>query len=524
MPLPFHRHSNRSRQALNDPAVGTGTPSSGSASSVGEEKREDREREARTNPPQSFIQQSRTDNQSYTAQTIAPDHDPRNQQQRSGDTPTRSQSTRYTPSAYQQQSLHAQAAGASADDLGVESRRYQTPQSSQTLQPIAPEPKKSKSIFDRMRSSSNRNSEPKSPPSSSSQSYNNTSGLSRRLSKKEQTPVVRTAVGNSQLEQPRGDWQAAQDTRIHLPSPLEGNEDDGGLDPYLIRDSEQGSLHSALKEASYQQQTIRPVQSDLEPVDYSTNEERQRFEAEQQHLREKLQQQQVDIGSHNYYQAHLQNQLQQPQVNISSASLVTSDPYRLQNPETVSQLSYESPIEQREEQQRPVSVQSNNGQSPIAGYSAPQRQEYPSRTTSIPQASRPLSQFGDRMAPPSTGSSNRRSADPKQTLQGAQVQGQGQGQGQGQTEQRDASPNYSRGQFPNNQPPAPAMNPVPPPPPGAPPPGPNYRGGPPQREYSGVGGGEQGRSTPPPVSGDRDVQELYKELCKVQQEDFIIIC
>jgi hypothetical protein len=298
------------------------------------------------------------------------------------------------------------------------------------------------------------------------------------------------------------DWQSAHDSRTHLPSPLEANEDNGGLDPYLVRENEQVGLQPAVIEANYPQ-TIRTVQSDSASSEYRASDEKQhQFEAQQQHLREQLQQQHIDIGSHNYYQSHLQ----QPQVNISPASAIsTTDPYRQHNPETVSQHSYESPVEQREEQ-RPVSVQSNNGQSPTAAHSVLHRAEHPNRTTaSIQPGPRPQSLYG--MAPP-TGASNRRSADPKQ--QGAQGQGQG---------PPEPPPNYSRGQFANTQPPTPGLTPASTP--SGAPPGPNYRGGPPQREQSGVGGGEQGRNTPPPPApgaGGQDIHELYKEICKARTQ------
>lgn len=498
MPLGFKtHHKNRSTNALNGPAVGTGTGSPSSGSVSGDEARTEAARE-RTNQaqPQPFSQLSRTDTQPYTAQTIAPDHDPRNLQQKAGEIPSRSQSTRFSSGAYQQQPPLQSQLGGSVDDLIVDSRRYQQPLGAQTLQPPAPPEPKKRSIFDRMRTGANRNSAESKPPPQAS--YNNTTGLGRRLSKKDLPPVVRTQQQNPSLEQQRLDWQAAQDSRTHLPSPLEANEDDGGLDPYLDRGNEQGGPpQPPVIEANYPQ-TIRTVQSDAASF-HTSDERQQQFEAQQQHLREQLQQQQIDIGSHNYYQSHLQ----QPQVNISPASAIsTSDPYRQHNPETVSQISYESPVEQREEQQRPVSVQSNNGngQSPIAGHSVPYRAEHPNRTTSIPQGPRPQSLYG--MAPQPTGANNRRSADPKQTLQGAQGQGQG---------PAEPPPNYSRGQFANNQPPTPGVTSASAPSGG--PPGPNYRGGPPQREQSGVGGGEQGRNTPPPPA-TQDIHELYKEICK----------
>ncbi|KAL5326745.1 hypothetical protein ACEPPN_004434 [Leptodophora sp. 'Broadleaf-Isolate-01'] len=496
MPFGF-KHGNRSKQALNDPpaqvqvqvqvqAQGIQTPSgggSGSASPIPNPNFSTDEL-AQRQPSAPFNHQPREG--PYAAQTIAPDIDPRSQQQRAGDFPSRSQSTRHH-SAYPHQP--PSGSSSSTDDLALNSRKQQRQGGAQL--PPAAEQKKSKSLFDRMRSS--KHSDSKTPPAAQQASYNNTTGLARRLSKRQETPpVLRTNPQRTSLEQQKLDWQSsAQDSRSHLPSPQEGHEDDGGLDPYLIRDSEQSASHSTAREEGHQQHTIRPVQGDSEPLGYSpVDEQHQQFETQQQqHLRDQHLHQHTESGSQNYY--HSQSQTQQPKLNISPTSLITGEQYRHQNPETVSQLSYELP-DQREEQ-RPVSVQSN-GQSPTS-YQG-QRQEYPSRTSSVPQGPRPLSQY--TMAPPGGASANRRTGDSK-TLP----------PGQGQPESRDGPPpNYSRGQFSGTQAPAPAMNTLP----AGSAQGPGYRGGPPQREYSSTGGGEQGRSTPPPAPGERDVTEMYKEL------------
>jgi hypothetical protein len=490
MPFGINRHSNRSKQALNDTAVqGAATPSSGGSQSELSTASPVFADEARTTQPQAFNQQPRADVQPFTSSQIVPDSDI---QQRSGDLPARSQSTRYA-SAYPPP---AQGYGGSADDLTLDSRKYQQQGGAQvSQQPTAEPPKKSKNIFDRMRSGS-RSSEQKPPPQAPS--YNNTAGLARRLSKRQETPpVIRTVQQRSSIEQQRLDWPAGQDSRSHLPSPQEGSEDDSQLDPYLIREAGSGTPYIALNEGGLQ--SIRPVQEETEsPLHAADEEHRLQFEAHQQHLREQAQQYHSELDSQPYYQ---QQNPGQPQVNIDSSNLIISDPYR-QNPETVSQLSYDSPTEQ---ELRPVSVQSN-GQSPTV-YS-PQRQEYPSRTTSI-QNARPISQYS-AMAPPSGTQQGRRAGDSKQPLPG---------NGQGQPEAREGPPpTYTRGQFPpNTQPPTPGLTPtasvV-----GAQ--GPNYRGGPPQRDqYGPQGGGDQGRSTPPPAPADRDVNDAYKELCKSKCQD-----
>jgi hypothetical protein len=499
MPFGIHKQSNRSKQALNE--QGTATPASSGSGSLENFAGTEEARTTTSQPQAPFTPQPQPPRADPQPQTIlVPDIDYRIQQKSGADLPTRSQSTRYT-SPY----LPAvQAQGGSADDLGLDARKYQQQQQQAgptTLQaPAAVEPKKSKSLFDRMRSSSSRTSEQKAPPQTQA-SYNNTAGLARRLSKRSEVPpVIRTVQQRNSLDQQqRLDWQSAQDSRTHLPSPQEGNEDDSSLDPYLIRGPEQ-EAHHPFSPADFQHQTIRSVPSDSEQLAYTPDDDqRQNFEA-QQHPHNHHHQH-SESSSQIYYQSQSPSQ-PQPQVNIPQGSLVIGDQYRQQNPETVSQLSYDSPIDQqREEQQRPTSVQSN-GVSPI-GF-ATQRQEYPSRTTSIPAGSRPLSQY-TAMAPP-TGASqpNRRPADPKQSAPG---------QSQPESQNNGPPPNYSRGQFPNNQPPAAGMNPLPAP---VGPPGPNYRGGPPQRDqYGATGGGEQGRSTPPPAPGDRDVNDAYKELCTI---------
>jgi hypothetical protein len=490
MPFGINRHSNRSKQALNETTgQGTATPSSGgselSASPIFAD-------EARTTQPQAFSPQARADVQPYNSSpSPAPDSD---KQQKSGELPTRSQSTRYV-SAYQPQGVPYQPGG-SADDLTLDSRKNQQQGGPQVLQPPAAEPKKSKNIFDRMRSGSSRSSEQKPPLPVPS--YNNTAGLARRLSKRQENPpVIRTVQQRNSAEQQRLDWTAGQDSRSHLPSPQEGNEDDSGLDPYLIREAGQGTPHIALNEEGFQQ-SIRPVQGETESLLYAADEDhRLQFETQQQHLRDQVQHYHSESGSQPYHQLP-----GQPQVNIAPGSLIISDPYR-QNPETVSQISYESATDLQE--LRPVSVQSN-GQSPTSY--TPQRQEYPGRTTSI-QNPRPLSQYGVMAPPPVGAQQGRRAGDSKQTLPGNS------GQGQGQPESRDGPPpNYTRGQFPNTQPPTPGLTTLPSVV-GAQ--GPNYRGGPPQRDqYGPTGGGDQGRNTPPPAPGDRDVNDAYKELRKLE--------
>ncbi|KAG0646885.1 hypothetical protein D0Z07_6306 [Hyphodiscus hymeniophilus] len=445
MPFGIHKHSNRSKQALVDSttAAAQGAASQNEASSaslvsspIAASGTVD---EARTDQIQSFNQQPRTDQHDFN-ESPTPEVEQRTYQ-RGSDLPSRSQSTRHPSASYPQSP--AQVLNSSADDLSIDARRLQPPGRQNPAQSQSPvtEHKKSKSIFDRMRSSRAPEQKPSATPTQAS--YNNTTGLARRLSKRQENPPsIRTGQQRNSLDQQqRLDWQSAQDIRSHLPSPQEGHEDDSELDPYLIRESDDSNPQDTVQGLGLQQ-TIRPVQDDSEPLQvYEPNEDER------------------------YYSPR---------------------------------LSYESAVEQREEQ-RPNSVQSN-GPSPTSAYPQ-QREGYPARTTSIqPQGPRPPSQQA-AMAPP-TGASqqSRRSADPKQTLQNAQGQG----------ESRDGPPPSYSQQFPRGQPPTPGASPLPPP---VGQQGPNYRGGPPQRDqYGATGGGEQGRSTPPPAPGERDVNDAYKEL------------
>lgn len=475
MPFGF-KHNNRSRQALNDSAVqGTQSQLQSNASAASSTSSHNFVAEAE---PQAFNHQQQPPppteaQQAYSASNIVPDIDYR----KPAELPTRSQSTRYS-TGYHSQSVAPPQSG-SSDDLDLNSRRYQQQVQAQSLQAPAVEPKNKKSIFDRMRSG--RTSESKPHPQAS---YNNTTGLARRLSKKENSPIIRTSAPASHRDSgeqsQRADWQYPADSRSHLPSPQEAYNEDALESALEKRAGLQGDGHL--------HPTIRPVHSESEPSVYNNADDRQKFDAP--HLRDQqIHRRPSETSSQNYYQSA--SHVPQPHLNISPTSLNTGEGYRQQNPETVSQISaYESPTEPQQEQ-RPASVQSQSGQNPV---NHPPVREYPNRTTSIPPSGpRPLSQQLGSMAPPA--SVSRRAPETKSQSN----------QGQGQPEARDGPPpNYSRGGFPN----------PPPTTPGSAPTGsavPNYRGGPPQRGEQ-FAAGEQGRSTPPPAPAERDVNDAYKEL------------
>ncbi|KAH8815877.1 hypothetical protein F5884DRAFT_818084 [Xylogone sp. PMI_703] len=491
MPFGIHKHSNRSKQALNDSAgQGSTSPSSGRSASPSSAPAPAPDRGA-AQPP-AFVLTARNEPQSYATLNsgqISESEQPLYHNQAA--VPTRSQSTRYSSNSYPQHPALVQA-GASTDNLALEAHRSQHQDERASLGQVPSPEHKKRSIFDRMRPSSNRSEHKHQSTPSQSSTYNNTGGLARRLSKRQEAPpVIRTVQQrNPPDQQLRQDWQsqpAAHGSRSQLPSPQEAHEDDGGIDPYQITDPSQVQHYSQEQELG-QHQTIRTVPGDSDEQSYE--EARKRYS---------LQPQQQDRNSQIFLQgAELSPQISNQQSHqiytsaqgtLQPGNLVTRDSYQMQNIETVSQISHDSPIYQ-EEEQRPISVQSN-GQSPT---SVNPRQDHPNRTSS-----RPLSQVGN-------------------------MAGQGQGQGQGRAPQQARRPGEPEpnAPAPASQPQSDNRGPPPeyrrePPTPGLPTGvsgsrGSTYQGGPPQRDQFGPnGGGEQGRNTPPPAP-DRDVNDAYKEL------------
>ncbi|RDW60042.1 hypothetical protein BP5796_11648 [Coleophoma crateriformis] len=474
MPLGFHRHNNRSKHDLNDIIDSRSvTPSTGdSAEDLGPTR-------ARTPLNPALGQRNTGDlSQPYILQNSTSDLEHRPYQS-SDDPPSRSQSTRRPPN--QPQSYPSSAAvqsqsqaGTSVDDLILQARRLQQQGRKNTgnlQQPPSPivEPKEKKGFFGRMRGS-------KPPPEQKQQSQlGNSSSLSRKASKKE--PLRNPA----QVERQKEAGYQGGDTRPHLISPPEGVEEDSDLDPYLIRDSEQQRVAGKLSKHS-----IRAVQDDVQAaklsgIENKNGELRQHYPQQLQHPPDQAQYHSQDTAQESRYQQPLPNL--PPEANIQPGHLVINDHIRqLQNPETISQASYESPTDPREDS-RPISVQSN-GHSPTGGH----LQRDPHDRTTPTQASRSNPQ--QTMAPTNQGSQQRRSLDAKQALQT-------------QSDTREGQSFQQQQQY-RTQPTTPSISPHPS----------NYRGGPPQREQFGASGaaGEQGRNTPPPGPADQNVADAFKEL------------
>lgn len=541
------KQSNRSQQALQDnPQAQRGPSNNSSTTALNQAGGEDKAFEARAvqQQPQTYTQ-ARNEPPQYIL--------PNNQQgiqsrayEEAADLPSRSQSHRHTagypPIQPPSPIVATDPRQGTVDDqaLAEYQRAYNIAQTSRQQQP-PPEQKKSKSarFFSGFSSKSTRGAEqstasPLDQQSSQANAYNNTAGIGRRISKrhKDPPPTFQTHTQNDSGEKDLSSgWQSGQNSDSHLPSPHEADEDDSGLDPYLIRQSDQQQLdpsHSQIHGHQQVQPTIRLARIDQDPsvriVDDS--EQSPYSQQQQQQLQLQLQQQQqqqqppLQLLTHQQPWLAQQNSHQSPGSPVSQQNVEyqhpaqpgqyqTHSPHQAppnlqfrnpQNPEVISQLSHDSPTESTEDQ-RPPSVQSLTQAPPSAGsYAPPQPQsDFPSRTQSLQvQGSRPPQQASAMPPPPGGSAQNRRSTDAKQALQ---------------QEGRAPSgppPGYSQQQSFGSGQGAPTGNPLPPVP-GQPSQG-NYRGSSLQREYN-QGGGEQGRNTPP-LPAEREMNEADKLLCK----------
>ncbi|QSZ30652.1 hypothetical protein DSL72_000210 [Monilinia vaccinii-corymbosi] len=534
MPLPF-KHSNRSKPASNEPAIeraAVAPSASHSEQSLSSGSGEGRS----TTFQQQQQQQQSSSTTTAPSQNFELPYEPRNPEtgshtsayQNSRGSPTRSVSTQYSQQHIYPQEFEASPAspaspspaGSSVDDLVLDTQRLQNQGRRHTahIQTPVVETKK-RSIFDLMRgTNSNRSSEQKHPPNTTQGAHSsNTGGLARRLSRRhEGPPVIRTSQQRDSVDQhQRVGWlPAAQASRSHLSSPRESPEDDG-LDPYLITNPEENSpqsSHSSVNVRVLRQplNTIRAIQSDSDSPLFSAESQNDTTEKQFQQPPNQVYYHHTPQSASQYespkrvqqYRYELPDQVHsQQQLNSFPSSPNSQHPPQDFRPDSSAQ-QYEPSLLYREEH-RPASVQSNN-QSPTSIHQS-NRVDYPERTTSIQgptpgsSTTHPLSQPLSMAPQSTTAQQNRRSADSKQILQAQMAQSDG----------RDPPAYRQQQQAPsnsNNQPPA--TSPLPPQ--GQ---GPNYRGGPPQREqYNPSGGGELGRSTPPPAPGDRDVNEAYKEL------------
>ena len=445
--------------------------------------------------------------------------------------PTRSRSHRFStsylhitsPSAQQQQQQQQQASPQNSGDPapfaspsdGAANAKLPAPgelKKSSTAGPgapvLSPEPhKKSKSrnFFGQFSSKSHRESsssrqqqqqqqqQQQGPPAASLKS----SAVSRKISKKnnDSLPEPPQQQQNNSVERlQQTGWQSNQSSN-NLPSPQEQQEDDG-LDPYLIREKETDRQPSAydprlgltvrvvaegqVAPQQYHQFQDQQVNSPAQysPQQYQLASQQHNAPVAEDPQLEYTNQAQQQPGPYQHQHAHQQ----------SLGSFVSPQQYR--NPEVISQLSHDSPLDPVDDSQRPPSVQSSQG------YTA--QQQYPSRTASATQDPPRLThQSSSTMAPPGQGSQSRKSTDKSLQQQG---------------DNRAAPPGYTQGQFPppNQSSATTAQSPLPPIPTSQqqqqqqqqPPT--NYRNSQLRGEY-----GPDGRSTPP-LQETRELTEMDK--------------
>ncbi|KAH6849941.1 hypothetical protein B0I37DRAFT_352484 [Chaetomium sp. MPI-CAGE-AT-0009] len=349
------------------------------------------------------------------------------------------------------------------------------------------------------------------PPQSQNNQYGSSIGPTRRNSKRVSLPPpyppsLRTGVSQVSLDQQQQlEWQNQGPPT--QPSPLQGVGD--FHESYVIEDSDQALRPQNSQDN--QHPTIRPVpSSDAETVSYSSEDTGYR-----QHRGHVSSQSQVlpELQHQQYGQAvfepslHQQQQPQQyqfanPQQQAQyqggnqqgfSGHLVANP--QQQNPETVSQLSHESPVTDSD-QPSGNSIPAPAGQTSTAVNYPPQTQDLPGRQNPPPAAQAPTPQQ-QTMAPP-TGAPPpaRRSQETEKMRDQAQPP-------------PGPPPSYRQSQQP------PGMNPLPQPPNAGGPPNPNFRASnvPEGRQFEGQGE-PQGRNSPQPTSdrSGEDPEKAFKDL------------
>jgi hypothetical protein len=527
MPLGINiRHSNRSQQALDNSLAAQaqaqaqaqrGPPVNQPSPSIGPGD-EDKVYEARNAQPPSYVN-PRVDVPAYLPTNDGQGGD-KSAYQESADRPARSQSHRVATNYPHLPPLSSagQQPGAVDDQaLADYGTSYNTGPSPKPQQAAVEKKTKSRSFFG-FNSKPTRAAE--QPTLAEPQSaYNNLQGLGRRISIRHKEPpsVFQSPAQNTSSDKQHQipGWQSGHSSESQLPSPNEVDEDDSSAGRYIIHssDQERASLQEPIHD-QLQNPTIRLGGDDQESTVRLVDESGWHPQYQQQlpqivtHQQWIAQQSQQVASSpvpispvtqqQNEYQPSNPHPGQYQTYPIPSNPVPPITQFRSStNPEVISQLSHDSPVEAGDE--RPASVQSNNQTStPGGNYPTHLQSDYPPRITSI-QGPRPQAQQTAMPPPPVPSGLNRRSTDAKQALQS-------------DPRNNGPPPSYAQQQFPGpNQGPTPGSgNPLPQPPPAQQ--GANYRGSALQREYGQPGGiGDQGRSTPPlPGERDRELTEMDK--------------
>ncbi|RYP08283.1 hypothetical protein DL764_002017 [Monosporascus ibericus] len=307
-------------------------------------------------------------------------------------------------------------------------------------------------------------------------SYDNTAGLARRPSKRHSnlSPVRRDPSQISFEETPL-DWQAQGS---HQPSPLHGA---GEADEhYLIGRSNQDALS---QNSPYSQNSIRHVPADVDSSAYSQTDQ-QRPQLYGQVAADPSQ------ARYQYVHPDAQYQTGNRQSPPYAGQLSTSSS-QLTNPETVSQLSYESPIVDSDHQ---ANTHSSQQVSPAVNYGQQELLTQQNQQQVIPSATQ-----AQTMAPPPTGpASNRRPGDNKDQLRASAVD-----------PPPGPPPNYRHSQSQlggmNNLPPTPSALPS----------NPSFRTSTvADRQQFDGSGQEAGRNSPQPSTGEggSDPDKQFKDL------------
>lgn len=373
------------------------------------------------------------------------------------------------------------------------------------------------------------------------ESYDNTTGLARRPSKRVSnppTPAIKTtfsqigsdrssgpAVAVPQAQNPAQTHQAQQQQGYHPnPSPLQNVDE---VEDYYTGHESNINPPSQNSRVSLNPNTIRQVSSEIDQTvyeDVAYRPQQQQQAPPQPHVQvhpQDQQHQQTRYDKGAYDQASPQNSQQQslppppsqqyPFANSNSNQqaqyqqggdprIIPSHliPSQHQNPETVSQFSHESPI--TDSDQRSAHLQSAST-SPAVKHSV-YIQNHGS-TPSLPpvpvQQTTPQPQQQSGMAPPGGGPPPSRRQDSEKS-------------GRGPVEPTIAPPPaYRHSQASMN-----TMSPLPPVPPqlaGQPP---NYRGDRPPPQFEGQVG-DQGRNSPQPSTSTTDPpsenDKAFKDLC-----------
>jgi hypothetical protein len=396
--------------------------------------------------------------------------------------------------------------------LQQQQQQYYTQQQLQQPQPQPQRTKQStRKLIKNILSGSSSSRGPDSHQHLTRDSFGNSSGLSRRESKRVSIPpapppAIRTGVSQLSLEQ-QIDWQ--NQPQQSQSSPLQ-NQGEFRRESFVVTGPDQ-ELHLRNHNSHGQPNpTIRSVpptdsetNSPYSPEDVGYHHHRQshlqlqgQIPSDLQHPQysqqvfDPNQQQQQDVSpQQQQYQYPNQNQQPLQYQQGGNQSVFTghlSSPQHQQNPETISQLSRESPVSESDHR----STSNLLPQPSPAAYPA-EPHDHPAQQSPPPLQGQPSQQ--QNMAPPTGGAPPpRRSQETEKGIQPPP----------------GPPPSYRQSQAPNMN------NPLPPPPPSAGGAPPNYRpgavtGGP---QFDGQG---EGRNSPQPNAaggGGEDPEKAFKDL------------